>query len=120
MMPVMTAAGYVPMTPRSHRGDGTLFTLPAEPNQPPKKKAKVQHPPHQPLGALQRPAPVAPQPQPPVFLPPLASPPQGLPQGQPWPPTQHPTMPSVTPAAWPPQGAATQVPGVPGGRMGGY
>ena len=30
LMPVMTAAGYVSVTLRSHRADGTLFSPPPE------------------------------------------------------------------------------------------
>ena len=45
LMPVMTAAGYVSMTLRSHHGDSTLFSPPPRQGHPPKKKAKVQPPP---------------------------------------------------------------------------
>ena len=41
LMPVMTAAGYVSVTLRSHWADGTLFSPPPEQGQPPKKKARV-------------------------------------------------------------------------------
>ena len=59
LMPVMTAAGYVSLTLRSHWADSTLFSPPPEQEHPPKKKAKVRPPPQQPVMGRQPPAPVA-------------------------------------------------------------
>ena len=124
LMPAMTAAGYVSVTLWSHRADGTLLSTPPKQGQPPKKKALVQPPPRLPPPGQPQTAPMVLSPPPAAFPPPPALPPQGSPRAPSWSPAPqpavHPTMLPTAPTAWHPQGAATQAPGAPGGRTGGY
>ena len=91
-MPVMTAAGYVSVTLRSHHADGTLFSPPPSPEQgqPHKQKARVQPPPQLPPVGRPQTAPAVLSPPPAVFPPPPALPPQGSPLAPSWSPAQQP------------------------------